>query len=321
MTATETSTVTKTMEKLKNSLKDGNYYESHQMYRTVYNRFYKQKKYDDAKLLLADGVEQLITYGQLESAHDLGMLLLECYAKTGTPVSDDSAVLLLKVFGKYPDGKQKREFGDEMLKWSSKYGKYVTGDPVLQFHVARAALDGKHYDVAEKHALLSQEQNCVKFLVKMYREWSSSMVKSQNEDDLAQQSSVLLFQSVCKCLLSQRVKFAHALITAFMQEYQLQSEHTEQIPSDTFSSLSIVQDHLVNLAQYTVIAVQSPNSKPLISKLLEKYGGLLTTIYPEGLELLHAINQMYSPQQYNQGRGGLNFNNLLSSLLQGPTHQ
>lgn len=99
--------IQKTLTKLRQSIAEGNFYEAHQMYRTIANRsvsiscqklwfkstptrrYSKHKKFDDAKELLRNGVLELAKSKQFGSALDLGVL--EVYDESETPVTEFSA--------------------------------------------------------------------------------------------------------------------------------------------------------------------------------------------------------------------------------------
>lgn len=93
MTASETTTsntergqrgVSRVLGKLDSSIEAGNYYEAHQMYRTLYFRYTAQQKYDDCLELLYKGSMKLISKQQETSAADLGLLILDTLEKRGS---------------------------------------------------------------------------------------------------------------------------------------------------------------------------------------------------------------------------------------------
>lgn len=75
--------VSRVLAKLDSSIEAGNYYEAHQMYRTLYFRYTLQKKYDDCLELLYTGSIKLIAKQQETSAADLGLLILDTLEKRG----------------------------------------------------------------------------------------------------------------------------------------------------------------------------------------------------------------------------------------------
>ncbi|CAG2065214.1 unnamed protein product [Timema podura] len=81
--------VQRVLAKLDSSLKAGNYYEAHQMYRTLYFRYLAQKKYTDLLDLLFDGAIVLLQHNQQASGADLAILLVAVLSKSGAVISDE----------------------------------------------------------------------------------------------------------------------------------------------------------------------------------------------------------------------------------------
>lgn len=77
------SGVSRVLAKLDLSIEEGNYYEAHQMYRTLYFRYTLQRKYDECLELLHKGSIKLIGKQQETSAADLGLLILDTLEKRG----------------------------------------------------------------------------------------------------------------------------------------------------------------------------------------------------------------------------------------------
>lgn len=80
--------VSRVLVKLDNSIEAGNYYEAHQMYRTLYFRYNAQKKFDDCLDLLYNGAIKLAAKQQDASAADLGLLLIDTLEKRGNENKD-----------------------------------------------------------------------------------------------------------------------------------------------------------------------------------------------------------------------------------------
>lgn len=79
--------VSRVLSKLDNSIELGNYYEAHQMYRTLYFRYTSQNKFAECLELLYSGAQKLLSKQQETSAADLGLLLIDTLEKRGG--SDD----------------------------------------------------------------------------------------------------------------------------------------------------------------------------------------------------------------------------------------
>ncbi|KAG8329162.1 Golgi to ER traffic protein 4 [Homalodisca vitripennis] len=80
--------VQRVLGKLDSSVKNGNYYEAHQMYRTLYFRYLTQKKYGELLELLFDGAKLLLQHDQQTSGADLAILLVDVLVKSETEPSD-----------------------------------------------------------------------------------------------------------------------------------------------------------------------------------------------------------------------------------------
>lgn len=82
--------VNRVLVKLENSIESGNYYEAHQMYRTLYFRYTGQQKFADCLELLWSGAMKLVSKQQETSAADLALLLIDTLDKRGSAENDAS---------------------------------------------------------------------------------------------------------------------------------------------------------------------------------------------------------------------------------------
>uniref|UniRef100_T1IB54 Uncharacterized protein n=1 Tax=Rhodnius prolixus TaxID=13249 RepID=T1IB54_RHOPR len=73
--------VSRLIYKIENSIKNGNYYEAHQMYKTLYFRYLSQKKYVELLDLLFEGASLLLNHDQA-SGVDLANLYIEVLVKS-----------------------------------------------------------------------------------------------------------------------------------------------------------------------------------------------------------------------------------------------
>lgn len=73
--------VSRVLAKLEASVESGNYYEAHQMYRTLYFRYSSQKRYDECLDLLYKGSVKFLNNGQFSSGADLSVLVIETLEK------------------------------------------------------------------------------------------------------------------------------------------------------------------------------------------------------------------------------------------------
>lgn len=73
--------VSRVLQKLEASIHSGNYYEAHQMYRTLYFRYLSQKKHEELLDLLYKGALIFLNKEQLSSGADLCILIIEVLEK------------------------------------------------------------------------------------------------------------------------------------------------------------------------------------------------------------------------------------------------
>lgn len=81
--------VGRVLVKLENSIKEGNYYEAHQMYRTLFFRYSGQNKLDDCLSLLHSGATLFLEKQQYSSGADLILLLLTTLGKRTKPEQEE----------------------------------------------------------------------------------------------------------------------------------------------------------------------------------------------------------------------------------------
>ena len=85
------------LEKLRNSIKIGDFYEAHQMYRSVNRRYAKQKKYTEARQLVQEGAFEFFAAGQFGSGVDLSLLLLDLFNLAEFSVNCDTCGVLVQL--------------------------------------------------------------------------------------------------------------------------------------------------------------------------------------------------------------------------------
>ncbi|XP_022236293.1 Golgi to ER traffic protein 4 homolog, partial [Limulus polyphemus] len=81
--------VDRILSKLQSNIEAGNYYEAHQMYRTIYFRYLSQKKYKELLDLLYEGSSTLLKLCQHNSGADLANLLVDVLTKAGSLVTSE----------------------------------------------------------------------------------------------------------------------------------------------------------------------------------------------------------------------------------------
>lgn len=119
MAATEG--VSKIFAKLQRLIDAGDYYEAHQLYRTLSFRYCTQKKYDKAVELLTSGAQVLLEAHQTSSGSDLALLLISIMEKESSPVSPNIIGKLAGLHRLIPEDNVDRvNYVTSALRWAEK---------------------------------------------------------------------------------------------------------------------------------------------------------------------------------------------------------
>ncbi|KAG2455815.1 GET4 protein, partial [Polypterus senegalus] len=152
--------------KLRASVEKGDYYEAHQMYRTLFFRYMSQGKYTEARELMYSGALLFFSYNQQNSAADLSMLVLESLEKSDSAIADYILECLAKLFSLMdPNSPERVAFVSRALKWSAK-GSGKLGHPKLHQLLAITLWKEQNYGESRYHFLHSSDgEGCANMLV------------------------------------------------------------------------------------------------------------------------------------------------------------
>jgi hypothetical protein len=81
------------LNKLEKSLEREDYYESHQIYRTLYYRLLRDKRYSQLSELLLGGAIRLLTSGQHNSGADLATLYIQLLLETDNKTTNGETIV------------------------------------------------------------------------------------------------------------------------------------------------------------------------------------------------------------------------------------
>ncbi|KAF7266623.1 hypothetical protein GWI33_020122 [Rhynchophorus ferrugineus] len=158
--------VSRVLEKLENSIKNGDYYEAHQMYRTLYFRYLGQKKYNELKDMLYQGSISFLEVDQKTSGADLALLLIEVLNKSEDKNCDLWSPKLSTIFSKIGvnNHTERDTFLLHAVKWSSQGSGH--GYPLFHQYIARSYWNEQNYIQARHHYIHSQDgKGCAKLLI------------------------------------------------------------------------------------------------------------------------------------------------------------
>eukprot|EP01135_Chromosphaera_perkinsii_P010272 Nk52_evm14s2085 gene=Nk52_evmTU14s2085 len=94
--------VSNVIAKLERNIANGQYYEAHQMYRTVYYRLKSQGKVQECYSLLLSGATRLLQHGEETSGSDLAMLLVALYVEVREKVNGEALERVTTIFNTFP---------------------------------------------------------------------------------------------------------------------------------------------------------------------------------------------------------------------------
>ncbi|XP_058806039.1 Golgi to ER traffic protein 4 homolog isoform X2 [Phymastichus coffea] len=164
--------VKRVLLKLDNSINNGNYYEAHQMYRTLYFRYLGQQNFSDLIRLLHNGSLLLLQRKQYTSGADLGMLYIDVLKKSKEKPSFSYFENIIDLFSLMDSTSPEREtFVNNALRWSNIGTNYRIGHPKLHQRFAEIYWKEKNYLYARQHFLYSSNgDKCATMMVEFYEE-------------------------------------------------------------------------------------------------------------------------------------------------------
>ncbi|XP_012152087.1 Golgi to ER traffic protein 4 homolog isoform X2 [Megachile rotundata] len=150
--------VQRVLTKLEASINSENYYEAHQMYRTLYFRYLGQKKYSELLELLYNGSTLLLQHEQHASGADLGILFINVLTQSGTEPSQVYFEKITNLLCIMSSSSPERDiFIQSALRWSIRGNEYKTGHPDLHQKIAQVFWKEKNYIMARQHFIHSKD--------------------------------------------------------------------------------------------------------------------------------------------------------------------
>lgn len=159
-------------QKLNDRFNNGDYYEAHQIYRTIYYRLIRENKYAEIYNLLYSGALRLFQKGQQNSGSDLTILLADTLAKvqsltdlnhTETELLQNMRSLFEQLSANSPE---RLQFVSKLLKLS-----YIS-TATLRMYFAEVLWKEKNYPDSRCHYIYSSDNghNCALMLVEYQME-------------------------------------------------------------------------------------------------------------------------------------------------------
>eukprot|EP00090_Calanus_glacialis_P045641 TRINITY_DN8607_c0_g1_i1.p1 TRINITY_DN8607_c0_g1~~TRINITY_DN8607_c0_g1_i1.p1 ORF type:complete len:336 (-),score=102.85 TRINITY_DN8607_c0_g1_i1:173-1180(-) len=282
------------LSKLKASIENENYYEAHQMYRTLYFRYLGQKKYGELETMLFDGAVLLFSHDEVASGTDLSKLYVETLNQAEADPEEIHFLRISKLYQLMPcDNVDKPVYLTTCLKWSNKETGSPLGHPRLHQHIAYGLWQNKQYPESRQHFLQSWDgAGCGHMLVEYHQARGFN-----SEVDMFIAQTVLQYLCLKKSL---------AAATAFVA-------YTEQHPK--IKCGPPYPHPLLNFLWFLLLSIQTSQSLSAYTVLCEKYKQFLDRD-PQYLEYLDKIGQHFFgvPAPVKPRPGGM-FSGLFDQLL------
>ncbi|KAH8311072.1 hypothetical protein KR044_004120, partial [Drosophila immigrans] len=295
--------VSRVLAKLSHSLAEGEYYEAHMMYRTLYFRYTAQKRYDDCLDLLYDGAQKLIAKEQEGSAADLCLLLLDTLEKRGPIAADTDNFEWVPRLGGLIRGLsastvERETLIQRVVKWSTTlHGQF--GHPVLHKLIAHVFWSEGNIEAARHHYLLCQDGSlCGRVLIEI----------SQNKG-LERELDLFVVQAVLQQLSLKDRKTAEATFVEYTRYHPTLMRHAFPF-----------KEPLLNFLYFLLRLIETKRVAGFRA-LRKLYDPSLQrdTSFHKYLTKIGVIYFDEQPEQVHSGHGGLGgmFGDIFNRLMQG----
>ncbi|XP_031846986.2 Golgi to ER traffic protein 4 homolog [Nomia melanderi] len=194
--------VQRILAKLEASINSENFYEAHQMYKTLYSRYLGQKKYSELLNLLYEGSTILLQHEQYASGADLGILFVDVLIRSETIPFEHYFKKITNLFRLMSPSLPERDtFVQSALRWSTRSTEYKTGHPDLHQKLAQVFWKEKNYIMARQHFIHSKDgTGCAAMLVEYHQQRGYT-----NEIDLFIAQAVLQYLCLQNKVTAQEV--------------------------------------------------------------------------------------------------------------------
>lgn len=293
-------------KKAQDCIDKGEFYEAHQVYRTMYFRMVSQERYDDLLQILASGSKKLSEAKEPLSALDLAELYAETLLKSKCDPSESIYSQLYSMLNQFCDPNfpiPNQEFLNKLIstcvKWSqsvaSKRRERKHGLSELHYVIARAYSSHGHYANARNHMLFADRPEEFAKLLHTMRENGGAKCSE------AEMFCVLPFLQL---LVMHRVHTASKLLSAYLAILN-ESPSCNGTRGELFNFLRL----LCNALNF--------HDEKLFNHLVESYKPHLD-VDPCYASYLDRISQIFfgssSSKRKNDSFGGL-FGNILKGVL------
>jgi len=293
------------LAKLNNSLENGNFYEAHQMYRTLFYRYTAQKKYGEIESMLYDGAMKLFAKDQGGSGADLSKLYLdnlvsmqsESASSDQEGKEEERMQRVVKLYTSIPASlPDKDNFLGQAVKWSSDKHN-PSGHPRLHQLLAYEFWKLKKYPESRHHFLYSSDgSGCGHMLADFH-----------HERGLLREIDLFIVGTVLQYLCLKKHIAAAVALHAYAQKHPSLAASKSGNPP--------FKHPLMNFVWLLLLAIEHKQSVTAFTTLTEKYMPSIKRD-PTFLEYLDKIGQHFFgvPPPKTKPAGGM-LSGIFDSLL------
>jgi len=291
----------KVLGKLQKSLEAGDFYEAHQMYMTVCNRYIKQKKKDEAAKLFATGAKLLCTHKQYGSALELCQMLTETWMEDDS-IQEEQLELFFDILDSFPISEsQTIELMRTGLKWVAKCGTGSNAEALMHHQCGIIYYEAQKYPEAQNHFLqgtVESAESLASLCIAQQKKAIDAKTAPKNE-----QFAGCAFQPVLQYLANEKVAQAFAFFQTFTNAL-LELDSTLKSTSistsaQTDGKIVVFKVSILNFIQLLLLTVQrgpsatqefailrqnyptgGENDNGVASQLLERIGSIYFKIQP-----------------------------------------
>lgn len=309
----------KVVEKLKQKIRDGEYYEAHQTYKMLYQRYCAQGRGNEAIQLLFEGARLLLENRQLESGTDLALLLISHLKLHQTSISEELFGMVTILFecmrqpnsadaagvgSHIPVADSREAFLRAALKWTNIIDNqsYPYGHPQLHKMAAQAYTKEKNYVQARQHYLH----------VEMPEEFGILLMEVATTKGYPGEADLFITQAVLQLLVLKQRTYALDLYNIYTQAHPAfrdkEGPPYKDLPLLNFLWFLLLsaergQPEVFNclLQHYTPAIQRDPCFQQYLTKIGEYFFGIASSQPSGGLfDLIGGtsgfLSEMFEPQ-------------------------
>ncbi|GMT04891.1 hypothetical protein PENTCL1PPCAC_27065, partial [Pristionchus entomophagus] len=210
--------VSRLEKKLDTCFENKEYYEAHQICRTLFYRLTASGKFEELLALLEKGCITLIQVKEYGSAYDLSEAFAETLLKSGVNVTEQRLLAIAKIVKGLPslidesieDKDRRVKFIAACVKWSQSVAtspsEKARGSPALHGLFARVLYSEGAVDMAKSHFMLSQSPE----------EYASFLHDWFVRGEVEKTSDLWITLAVLQLICLRRVSFANRVLSSYL---------------------------------------------------------------------------------------------------------